>query len=101
MVETMIFDTGITVLFFAIAAAIGILLGRNKVLFAVVGIALWLYILFTHTDSLGPKMIEWLNADDPGVPIIFGSIALGMYASIADLALQLLVLKLSHRRRLS
>jgi hypothetical protein len=93
----MIFNTGITILFFAIAAAIGILLGRNKVPFAVVGIALWLYILFSHTDSLGQKMIEWLNADDPGVPIIFGSIAVGMYAVIADLMLQLLTLKLACR----
>lgn len=93
----MIFDTGITVLFFAIAAAIGILLGRNKVLFAVVGVALWLYILFNHTDSLGPKMIEWLNTDDVGVPIIAGAIAVGMYAAIADLMLQLLMFKLSRR----
>src|SRR3989344_5720388 len=101
MVETMIFDTGITALFFVIAAAIGVLLGRNKVLFATAGIVAWLYIIFNHSDSLGPKMVDWLSAEDPGVPIIFGSIAVGMYAAIADLSIQILVLKLFHRRRLS
>ena len=94
----MIFDTGITTLFFAIAAAIGVLLGRGKVLFALGGAAVWLFILFYHTDSLGPKMIEWLNVDDPGVPIIFGSIVLGIYAGIADLLFQLIMLKLARRR---
>jgi uncharacterized integral membrane protein len=98
MVETMLFDTVITLLFFAIAVAIGVLLGRKKVLLAVVGVALWMYILFNHTDSLALKMIAWFNADDPGVPVIFGSIVLGMYAAIADLALQILAHKLSRRR---
>ena len=90
VVETMIFDTLITFGFFAIAAAIGVLLGRNKTVSAIVGVAVWLYLLFNHSDSLGPKMIDYLDVNDPGVPLIFGSIAVGMFAAIADLAQQIL-----------
>jgi hypothetical protein len=38
-------------------------------------------------------MVRYLGSGDPGVPILFGSIVVGMFAAIADLVQQIIRFK--------